>query len=97
MQNEEAIPTSVVGQKRQETDRRQADHQISRSTFTAGEIFGFLGPNGAGKTTTIRMLVGLLKPTWERSRSAARTFAAFRSRPCGTSAASSKIRKRTST
>jgi ABC-2 type transport system ATP-binding protein len=30
----------------------------------AGTIFGFLGPNGAGKTTTIRLLLGLLEPTW---------------------------------
>ncbi len=30
----------------------------------SGEIYGFLGPNGAGKTTTIRMLIGLLKPTF---------------------------------
>jgi len=29
-----------------------------------GEIFGFLGPNGAGKTTTIRMILGLIKPTY---------------------------------
>ena len=29
-----------------------------------GEIFGFLGPNGAGKTTTIRVLMGILKPTF---------------------------------
>ncbi len=31
-----------------------------------GEIFGFLGPNGAGKSTTIRMLCGLLTPTFGR-------------------------------
>ena len=31
-----------------------------------GELFGFLGPNGAGKTTTIKMIVGLLKPTYGR-------------------------------
>jgi lantibiotic transport system ATP-binding protein len=29
-----------------------------------GEVYGFLGPNGAGKTTTIRMLLGLMKPTY---------------------------------
>ncbi len=29
-----------------------------------GEIYGLLGPNGAGKTTLIRMLCGLLPPTY---------------------------------
>ncbi len=31
-----------------------------------GEIFGFIGPNGAGKSTTIRMLCGLLTPSFGR-------------------------------
>ncbi|RJP77090.1 MAG: ABC transporter ATP-binding protein [Candidatus Zixiibacteriota bacterium] len=31
-----------------------------------GEIFGFLGPNGAGKSTTIRLITGLLQPTYGR-------------------------------
>ncbi len=30
----------------------------------AGEIFGFLGANGAGKSTTIKMLCGILGPTF---------------------------------
>src|SRR6202142_4497189 len=29
-----------------------------------GEIYAFLGLNGAGKTTTIRMLLGMIKPTF---------------------------------
>jgi ABC-2 type transport system ATP-binding protein len=33
-------------------------------TVKRGEVFGFLGPNGAGKSTTIRMLCGLLDPTY---------------------------------
>ncbi|MCL2626322.1 MAG: ABC transporter ATP-binding protein [Cystobacterineae bacterium] len=33
-----------------------------------GEIFGFLGANGAGKTTAMRMLCGLLKPSFGHAR-----------------------------
>jgi len=33
-------------------------------TVRRGEVFGFLGPNGAGKSTTIKMLLGLVAPTW---------------------------------
>lgn len=32
-----------------------------------GEIFGFLGANGAGKTTAMRMLSGLLTPTFGKA------------------------------
>ena len=40
-----------------------AVNNISFDVF-GGEVFGFLGPNGAGKTTTIKMIVGLLQPTF---------------------------------
>jgi ABC-2 type transport system ATP-binding protein len=33
-----------------------------------GEIVGFLGPNGAGKTTTLKMLSGLLHPTFGEAK-----------------------------
>jgi ABC-2 type transport system ATP-binding protein len=33
-------------------------------TVERGEVFGFLGPNGAGKTTAVKMLRGLIVPTY---------------------------------
>ncbi len=33
-------------------------------TVPRGGVVGFVGPNGAGKTTTIRMLLGLVRPSW---------------------------------
>lgn len=33
-------------------------------TVERGDVFGFLGPNGAGKSTTIRMMLGLIKPSY---------------------------------
>src|SRR3954468_21583522 len=29
-----------------------------------GDVFGFIGPNGAGKSTTMKILAGLLQPTF---------------------------------
>ncbi|MBK8848169.1 MAG: ABC transporter ATP-binding protein [Bacteroidetes bacterium] len=33
-------------------------------TVNKGDVFGFLGPNGAGKSTTMRMMLGLIYPTY---------------------------------
>lgn len=32
-----------------------------------GSVFGFLGRNGSGKTTTLRIILGLLRPSWGES------------------------------
>jgi ABC-2 type transport system ATP-binding protein len=32
-----------------------------------GEIFGYIGPNGAGKTTTMKILVGLIQPSYGKA------------------------------
>ncbi|QDT64633.1 ABC transporter ATP-binding protein [Calycomorphotria hydatis] len=39
---------------------------VDHLTFSLqkGEVYGLLGANGAGKTTTLRMILGLLEPTW---------------------------------
>ena len=33
-------------------------------TINRGEVFGLLGPNGSGKSTTIKLLLGLIFPTY---------------------------------
>jgi ABC-2 type transport system ATP-binding protein len=45
-------------------------HAVDALTFDvrAGEIFGFLGPNGAGKSTTVKMLTGMLRPSYGSAR-----------------------------
>lgn len=40
-----------------------AVNQLDLSINT-GEIFGLLGPNGSGKSTTLKMLLGLVTPTF---------------------------------
>src|SRR5699024_3898015 len=43
-------------------EQKSVDHL--NITGNQGEIYGLLARNGAGKTTTIRMLLGLIKPTF---------------------------------
>ena len=33
-----------------------------------GDVFGFIGPNGAGKSTTMKILAGLLRPSYGEAR-----------------------------
>jgi ABC-2 type transport system ATP-binding protein len=39
---------------------------VDHATFVIhrGETLGYLGPNGAGKSTTVKMIIGLLEPTF---------------------------------
>ena len=55
------------------TKRYGSKTAVDNISFTVepGTVTGFLGPNGAGKSTTMRMIMGLDKPTRDRSRSMA--------------------------
>jgi len=46
-----------------EYERKLAVNDISFS-INKGELVGYIGPNGAGKSTTIKMLAGILHPTF---------------------------------
>lgn len=41
-------------------------HAVNGLSFDVarGEVLGFLGPNGAGKSTTVKMLTGMLRPSY---------------------------------
>ncbi len=41
----------------------------------AGDVFGFIGPNGAGKTTTMKILAGLLEPSFGLAQIMGKTVA----------------------
>ncbi len=45
-------------------------HAVDNLSFDVGrgEILGFLGPNGAGKSTTVKMLTGMLRPSYGTAR-----------------------------
>src|SRR3954471_13001592 len=58
----EIIPLEVMGLTKQFGSFTAVDNVSF--TVQPGEVIGYLGPNGSGKTTTIRMLCGLLTPTY---------------------------------
>ena len=47
--------------------RRAVVDEVSFSV-APGEVLGYLGPNGSGKSTTVKMLTGLLEPTYRQAR-----------------------------
>jgi len=58
---------SPIAVTARDLERRFGDFiAVDRVSFEVktGEIFGFLGPNGSGKSTTIRMLTGILAPSF---------------------------------
>ena len=46
-------------------------------TLKPGKIVGLLGPNGSGKTTLIKILAGLLTPTFGEAKICGNDIAAF--------------------
>lgn len=46
--------------------RKRVVYDLSLSV-PRGSVFGFLGRNGSGKTTTLRMVLGLIAPSWGSS------------------------------
>jgi len=44
----------------------RALHELTLNV-APGEILGFLGPNGAGKSTTVKILAGMLRPSFGRA------------------------------
>ncbi len=54
---------SVSSLLKPELSEKMAVHPID-FTVEQGEMLAFLGPNGAGKSTTMKMLTGILHPTF---------------------------------
>jgi ABC-2 type transport system ATP-binding protein len=52
----------VPFQRRSVVAVRDLNLQVS-----AGQIYGLLGPNGSGKSTTLKIILGLVSPTWGKT------------------------------
>jgi ABC-2 type transport system ATP-binding protein len=57
-----SLAVSTAGLTKRFGDRTVVDNVAL--AIPPGSVCGFVGPNGAGKTTTIRMLLGLIRPTF---------------------------------
>src|SRR3972149_12207925 len=62
-QKEPGLAGSIRSLFKRKYDTVKAVDDIS-FTINEGELVGFIGPKGAGKTTTLKVLSGLLYPTW---------------------------------
>jgi ABC-2 type transport system ATP-binding protein len=70
-QKKEGLRASMRGLFRRQYREVQAVRGIDL-TVEQGEFVAFLGPNGAGKTTTLKLLSGVINPTFGRHGAGAR-------------------------
>ena len=57
------IKGSIIGLVKREYEEKKAVNGFNMS-IEEGEFIGLIGPNGAGKTTLIKMLTGIIAPTY---------------------------------
>lgn len=63
VKKEEGIKGSIKSLINKTYEEKTAVNDVSFE-INRGEFIGFIGPNGAGKTTTIKMLSGIIHPTF---------------------------------
>lgn len=62
-QKQEGLKGSIKGLFKREYEEKDAVSDFNL-TIREGEFLGLIGPNGAGKTTLIKMLTGIIAPTF---------------------------------